>query len=126
MTRSYVDVSKFRSPYNYPTLTLTGLGAENELKRTWPKGRSYMDTSRFRAPYLDYQFQDNQLFGLGAPAPLDQQALPENLQAYLRTGAPMSTLRRDLGSALAQVPRLAWGLGAAVAGFVAYKAWKAT
>src|SRR6185436_16480061 len=92
----YVDPSKFRAPLNYPNLTLTGLG--EPLRQSWPNGRSYVDVSRFRAPYLSYEFQNNELFGLGDPPPT--QPLPEGLQAYLRTGAPMSTVRRDLGSAL--------------------------
>jgi hypothetical protein len=190
MPRAYVDVSKFRTPFNYPNLTLTGLG-EEPLRASWPPGRSYVDVSRYRAPYLDYQFQDNTLFGLGAaaagpaaapvrclkvrgkvtpkapdgvhivcpwdpgyelarlrladsavslrPIPLSRSTkqpvagmgavtdapLPADLQRYLQTGAPMGTLKRDLGSALAQVPALAWGAGALVAGFIAYKAWKA-
>ncbi len=128
MARAYVDVSKFRAPFNYPNLQLTGLG-QAPLRSEWPAGRSYVDVSRYRAPYLDYFFQDNQLFGLGramGAAALPDAPLPRNLQAYLATGQPMSTLRRDLGSALAQVPRVAWGIGALVAGVVAYKAWKAT
>lgn len=116
----YVDPSKFRAPLNYPNLTLTGLG--EALKQSWPKGRSYVDVSRFEAPYLDYQFQNNTLFGLGAAPPT--QPLPDPLRVYLATGAPMSTIRRDLGSAMAQVPRVAWGIGAAIAGYMTYKAWK--
>jgi hypothetical protein len=122
MPRAYVDVSKFRTPFNYPNLTLTGLGSE-PLRKNWPAGRSYVDTSRYRSPYIDYQFQDNTLFGLGDA--LSSQPLPPAMQAYIQTGAPMSTLRRDLGSALAQVPRVAWGAGALVAGYLAYRAWKA-
>jgi hypothetical protein len=188
MPRAYVDVSKFRTPFNYPNLTLTGLGAD-PLRTEWPAGRSYIDTSRYRSPYIDYQFQDNTLFGLGAdrvarprgqkvtaaapppphmvslqrrrelagigsprrptrprgPKPQVVTALPpadwtsmkrpmagaptgplpEGLEAYVRTGAPMSSIKRDLGAAMAQVPRVVWGLGAVVAGYVAYKAWKA-
>jgi hypothetical protein len=116
----YVDPSKFRAPLNYPNLTLTGLG--EALRPDWPRGRSYVDVSRYEAPYLDYQFQDNTLFGLGAAPPT--QPLPEALHAYLQTGAPMSTIRRDIGSAMGQVPRVAWGIMAAVAGYMTYKAWK--
>ena len=81
MRRAYVDVSHFRSPYDSPTLSLSGLGA---LPRRWPVGRSYVDVAHFRAPYDQGYFQDNQLFGLGedpagpavpvapaAPAPTD-------------------------------------------------------
>lgn len=122
----YVDPSKFRAPLNYPNLTLTGLGniepvVTEGLRRNWPSGRSYVDVSRFEAPYLDYQFQNNSLFGLGA---MPSQPLPSTLQTYLQTGAPMSTVRRDLGSALAQVPRIVWGLLAAGAGFVTYRRYK--
>lgn len=116
----YVDPSKFRAPLNYPNLTLTGLG--ESLTRKWPKGREYVDVSRFQAPYLDYYFQDNSLFGLGAAAPA--QPLPASLDAYLKTGMPMSTVRRDLGSALAQVPRIVWGLFALGTGYITYKAYK--
>lgn len=122
MRRAYVDVSKFRNPFNYPNLTLTGLGSEPGVRGSWPKGRSYVDTSRFQSPYNDYYFQDNSMFGLGAAPP--SQPLPPRLEAFLQTGQPMSTARRDLGSALAQVPRLVWGVGFAVSGWVAYKAWK--
>ena len=128
MTRHvYVDPSKFRAPLNYPNLTLTGLGGQvvtEPLRKNWPRGRSYVDVSRFEAPYLDYQFQNNELFGLGASA-MPAQPLPPALQAYLQTGAPMSTVRRDLGSALAQVPRIVWGLLAFGAGYVTYKRYKA-
>jgi len=120
MPHVYVDPSKFRAPLNYPNLTLTGLG--EALRKDWPGGRSYVDVSRFEAPYVDYYFQNNQLFGLGAGAPTEP--LPPALEAYLETGAPMSTVRRDLGSALAQVPRVVWGISAVLAGWVSYKAWK--
>lgn len=116
----YVDPSKFRAPLNYPNLTLTGLG--EDLRQTWPAGRSYVDVSRFEAPYLDYYFQNNTLFGLGAAPP--SQPLPAPLAAYLQTGAPMSTIRRDLGSAMAQVPRVVWGIAAVLASYMTYKAWK--
>jgi len=62
MRRAYVDVSHFRSPYDSPTLSLSGLGA---LPRSWPAGRSYVDVAHFRAPYDQGYFQNNQLFGLG-------------------------------------------------------------
>lgn len=62
MRRAYVDVSHFRSPYDSPTLSLSGLGA---LPLRWPVGRSYVDVAHFRAPYDQGYFQDNQLFGLG-------------------------------------------------------------
>lgn len=71
MRRAYVDVSHFRSPYDSPTLSLSGLGS---LPSHWKAGRSYVDIAHFRAPYDQGYFQDNQLFGLGenqipAPAP---------------------------------------------------------
>ena len=71
MRRAYVDTSHFRSPFDSPTLTLTGLG--DPLIREWPRGRSYADISHFRAPYIQGYFQDNTLFGVepdagGAPA----------------------------------------------------------
>jgi hypothetical protein len=116
----YVDPSKFRAPLNYPNLTLTGLG--EALQKTWPKGRSYVDVSRFEAPYLSYEFQNNSLFGLGDPMPT--QPLPDDLQSYLKTGMPMGTMKRDLGSALAQVPRLVWGIFAMGAGYMTYKVYK--
>ena len=116
----YVDPSKFRAPLNYPNLTLTGLG--EALTAKWPGGRSYVDVSRFEAPYLDYYFQNNTLFGLGAAAPT--QPLPAQLDAYLKTGSPMSVVRRDLGSALGQVPRVLWGIFALGAGYMTYKAYK--
>ena len=118
----YVDPSKFRAPLNYPNLTLTGLG--EDLRSKWPAGRSYVDVSRFQAPYLDYYFQNNQLFGLGANAVGIPAKIPPDFDTYLKTGAPMSTVRRDLGSALAQVPRIAWGLLALGAGYMTYKAHK--
>ena len=53
--------------------------------------------------------------------------LPPALERYLQTGAPMSTLRRDLGAATAQIPR--WGYGLlALAAFLlagsAYRRWR--
>ncbi len=76
MRRAYVDVSHFRSPYDAPGLTLTGLGAA-VIPSNWPGGRSYYDVSRFRAPYQDGYFQSNSFFGLGAtvtPAPPEAPA----------------------------------------------------
>jgi len=116
----YVDPSKFRAPLNYPNLTLTGLG--EALRQKWPPGRSYVDTSRFWAPYLSYEFQDNTLFGLGDAMPTEP--LPPKLQAYLQTGMPMNSLSRDVGSAMAQVPRVLWGVMALSASYMTYKAWK--
>lgn len=118
----YVDPSKFRAPLNYPNLTLTGLGLGEALTASWPNRRSYVDVSRFEAPYLDYYFQNNSLFGVGDAAPA--QPLPAQLDAYLKTGSPMSTARRDLGSALAQVPRVVWGILALGAGYMTYKTYK--
>lgn len=69
MRRAYIDVSHFRSPYDAPGLTLTGLGAA-AIPGNWPGGRSYYDVSRFRAPYQDGYFQSNDLFGLGEDVPI--------------------------------------------------------
>ena len=53
--------------------------------------------------------------------------LPGSLERYLATGAPMSTIRRDLGAATAQIPRWAYGALAGVAillGAKAYTRWR--
>jgi len=97
MRRAYVDVSHFRSPYDSPVLTLTGLGALLSPK-SWPVGRRYVDVAHFRAPYDQGYFQDNDLFGLGAdapaappPAPAEERpgglALAVGLAATVATGA---------------------------------------
>lgn len=36
-------------------------------------------------------------------------ALPQDVQRYVRSGQPMNTVRRDLSTALNQVPPLVWG-----------------
>jgi hypothetical protein len=104
MRRAYVDVSHFRSPYDSPTLSLSGFGA---LPRRWPVGRSYVDVAHFRAPYDQGYFQDNQLFGLGAdPAgPSVPVALPP-------PPAPTDSM---LGSTLALI-----GIGSVVGAAGAY------
>jgi len=53
--------------------------------------------------------------------------LPPALERYLQTGAPMSTLRRDLGAATAQIPRWGYGILALVAFLLsgsAYRRWR--
>lgn len=122
--RLYADVSDFRSPFQSPNLTLTGLG----------RAHSYREISNFRAPYDDGYFQNNTLFGLGAPATgsgtdveYQTQAFPEKLRLYVEAGDPMGTLRRDLASVSAQIPRLAWfgiAAGASLLGYFSYKRHK--
>lgn len=66
--------------------------------------------------------------GMGdAGSDLRSMPLPPALERYLQTGAPMSTFRRDLGAATAQVPR--WGyallaLGAFLIAGSAYRRWR--
>jgi len=89
MRRAYVDVSHFRSPYDAPGLTLTGLGAA-VIPSNWPGGRSYYDVSRFRAPYQDGYFQSNSFFGLGAevaPAPPPAPDMLGSTLALIGVGA---------------------------------------
>lgn len=69
MRRAYVDVSHFLSPFDSPTLSLSGLGSA-EVWSNWPAGRRYVDVAHFRAPYDQGYFQNNQLFGLGQGAPV--------------------------------------------------------
>jgi len=97
MRRAYVDVSHFRSPYDSPTLSLSGLGA---LPRRWQIGRSYVDVAHFRAPYDQGYFQDNQLFGLGADPAGPSVPLPP---------PPSAPAPDVLGSTLALI-----GIGAVV------------
>lgn len=121
MRRVYTDVANFRAPYDDGGLTLTGLGAQ------WPRGRSYQDVSNYRAPYDAGFFQQNALFGLGGVAHVPESELrlmPPAVQRYLRFGEPVGTVRRDLGAASAQVPRWGWGLGAAAALLLTYRAYK--
>lgn len=109
MRRAYVDVSHFRSPYDSPTLSLTGLGG---LPRRWPVGRSYVDVAHFRAPYDQGYFQNNQLFGLGA------EVAPANATPPALPAAPPDML----GSTLALI-----GIGAVVGAagaFIVIKARK--
>lgn len=63
--------------------------------------------------------------GFGAaPADLNSMPLPPALDRFLKTGAPMSSFRRDLGAATAQVPWWAYGVGGLVAFYMGYKAYK--
>lgn len=94
----------------------------------WPRGRSYVDVSNFRAPYDKGYYQSGALQGLGAlQAGLDQRQLPEKFRRYVVSGEKMGTFRRDLGSALNQVPRWLYGV-LAVGGFglayLSYRRWK--
>jgi hypothetical protein len=118
--RVYTDVANFRAPYDGGSLTLTGLG------RTWPAGRSYQDVSNYRAPYDSGYFQSNSLFGLGAVQMSEEKLrlMPVKVQRYLRSGEPVGTMRRDLGAASAQIPRLVWGASAVGASVLAYYSWK--
>ena len=50
--------------------------------------------------------------------------LPEEMERYISIGQPMSTWRRDLGSAMGQVPRLVYGAGIALSLFMARRAYK--
>jgi len=84
MRRAYVDVSHFRSPFDSPTLSLTGLGS---LSTRWKPGRSYVDVAHFRAPYDQGYFQNNQLFGLGeflAPVAAAPALQPVLIEIYRR------------------------------------------
>lgn len=120
MKRTYADTSNFRAPFD--PVALQGIGAVH---------RSYEDVSNFRAPYDDGYYQSGSLRGLGtaplllgpAHVPTPEQA-PPAMRAYLQSGRPMGTLRRDLGSALNQVPQWVYiALGAAGLYF-AYQAYK--
>jgi hypothetical protein len=66
--------------------------------------------------------------GMGdATSDLRALPLPPALERYLQTGAPMSTIRRDLGAATAQIPRWGFGVLAAVAFLLAgsaYRRWR--
>lgn len=105
MRRAYVDVSHFRSPYDSPTLSLTGLG---DLPRRWPAGRSYVDVAHFRAPYDQGYFQNNQLFGIGADPAGPSVPVPPPAPAPAPTGDM-------LGSTLALI-----GIGVVVGAAGAY------
>ena len=53
-----------------------------------------------------------------------KQPLPEEMERYINIGQPMSTWRRDLGSAFAQVPRYVYGAGIVLSLFMAHRAHK--
>jgi len=114
MRRAYVDVSHFRSPFDSPTLSLTGLGS---LSTRWKPGRSYVDVAHFRAPYDQGYFQNNQLFGLGeflapvAAAPPTTAASPAAAPPHATT-VPTGDM---LGSTLALI-----GVGVVVGAAGAY------
>lgn len=59
-----------------------------------------------------------------AASDLKALPLPVALERYLVSGVPMSTWKRDLGSATAQVPRVVYGALAAVAFLVAAKSYR--
>ena len=119
MKRTYTSVSDFRAPYD--SVPFAGLGATR---------RSYEDVSNFRAPYDNGYFQNNTLFGLGAAATASSGIVPNpneapaELQAYLASGRPMGTARRDLGSALNQVPRWVYAVLGAGALYLAWKSYQ--
>lgn len=120
VNRTYIATGYLHAPFKYAVLQ--GLGAVD---------RQYMETAIFRAPYVTGYYQDNTLLGLGADASADDinRYAPPAVQQYLKTGAPMRTWPRDLGTALNQVPP--WGY-AAIGGvllfgaYVGYKNWKKT
>jgi hypothetical protein len=121
MRRVYTGIANFRAPYDDGGLTLTGLGA------AWPQGRSYHDVSNYLAPYDTGYFQANALFGLGGVQRLPEtevRMLPPKVQRYVRAGEPVGTVRRDLAAASAQVPRWVWGIGAALALYLAYRSYQ--
>lgn len=111
MKRVYADTSSFRAPFD--DAVLQGLGSVR---------RDYMSIANFRAGYDEGYFQDNTLFGLGATPNIT--AAPVAFRRFVETGAPMSTWRRDLGSASNQVPRWAWLVLGAGALALAYRGFK--
>ena len=117
MRRVYTSTAHFRAPYDGGSLTLTGLGA-------WPSGRSYHDVSNYRAPYDTGYFQSNSMMGLGQLPESEVRILPPKFQRYVRSGEPMGSFLRDMGTASAQVPRWIWGVGAAVALGMTYWSYK--
>jgi hypothetical protein len=118
--RTYADTSNFRAPFD--PVAFQGIGAV-------PVRRTYEDVSQFRAPYNQGYYQSGELQGLGAATsgsafvPSPAQA-PPNMRAYLQSGRPMGTLRRDLGSALNQVPQWVYVVLGATGLYFAYKAYK--
>ena len=136
--RNYIDQSHFRTPFKSPNLTLTGLGTPDELLQAWPAGRGYVDVSRFRNPYRDGYFQDNSLFGVEWAADAEETLSPESLEAIAKNGPawmapfargdgkPPSTLAANIEATSAQIPRWAWLVAAAGAGYFAYRSYKAS
>jgi hypothetical protein len=118
--RVNVDVSNFRGPLD--PVPFAGLGA---AAPGWPGGRSYWNVSNFRAPYDTGRFNAS-LMGLGATqvAVPPSALLPPRFQEYLATGAPMRSVVGAVQPALCQIPRWAWALIAAGAGYAAYRAFK--
>jgi hypothetical protein len=55
---------------------------------------------------------------------LKKVGLPEPMERYISIGEPMSTWRRDLGSAMGQVPRGVYGAGIVLTLFLAHRAYK--
>lgn len=122
MKRTYADTSNFRAPFD--PIPFQGIGAV-------PVRRTYEDVSQFRAPYNQGYYQSGELQGLGSQAtyvpslaPTPEQA-PPALRAYLQSGRPMGTLRRDLGSALNQVPQWVYVVLGATGLYFAFKAYRA-
>lgn len=123
MQRTYTSTANFRAPFD--SVPFAGLETATKVQRT------YGEVSNFRAPYDTGYYQSGALRGLGGvtfnPAhllvPAPEQA-PPAMQAYLVSGRPMGTARRDLGSALNQVPRWAYGVIGAVALYFAWRAYK--
>jgi hypothetical protein len=108
---------------------LQGLG-NNVILQKWPQGRSYYDVSYFRSPYKRgmYNSDNPQLLGLGAPPPdavsaLDQSA-PPNVKRFLLSGEPVSPLVNNVSLPFNQVPRLGYGIIAAVAAGLSYFSYK--
>jgi len=63
--------------------------------------------------------------GMGdAASDLRSLPLPGSLERYVVTGAPMSSLKRDLGAISAQIPRWVYGGSAVLAILLAAKAYK--
>jgi len=120
MSRKYIGMQSFRSPFI--GVPFQGLGA------AWPPGRMYGDVSNFRAPYDDGYYTDmgRTPDGLG-DVPTDSSILPEAFRRFVETGAEMPAWKRDIASALNQVPFWAYGLIAVASlgsAYYGYKEWE--
>jgi hypothetical protein len=126
-SRLYTDTS-----HSYSILrgaVLQGLGKDDIIMK-WPRGRSYHDVSYFRSPYKRgmYNSDNPQLLGLGAPpssvaAQIDQSA-PPNVKRFLLSGEPVSPLVNNISLPFNQVPRLGYGIIAALAAGLSYYSYK--